>query len=225
MSIYICRLLVIFLCVTFPLGLFAHNEYNFTFERLESEIPQNEIVRLLQDSDGFIWIGTTRGLYRYDGNTVRSYRTNNVGFQLLSNNYVTVLKEDSQKRIYIGTSKGLNIYDKQTGRMVQSNVTGIREKYISDVVETSDHQIWVGTDKGLYAYDVTADTCKHLLPSTIKGMCVDNRGDVWVGSWSKGLQRYDVATGKWFTYPKLNSQNSAHVVFQDSRHLIWVGSF
>ena len=121
-SIYVSRLLVIFLLVLLPFGSFARDDYNFTFERLESEIPQNEIVRLLQDSDGFIWIGTTRGLYRYDGNSVRSYRTNNVGFQLLSNNYVTVLKEDSHKRIYIGTSKGLNIYDKQTGRMVQSNV-------------------------------------------------------------------------------------------------------
>ena len=39
------------------------------------------------------------------------------------------------------------------------------------------------------------------------------------------MYRYEKKTGKYFRYPRLNEQNSAHYVFQDSQKNIWVGTW
>lgn len=38
-------------------------------------MPSDNIYQLLEDTDGFIWIGTNRGLVRYDGHTFRTFTT------------------------------------------------------------------------------------------------------------------------------------------------------
>ena len=88
---------------------------NFHFEQIPtlSALPNNEILTLLQDSDGFIWIATKGGLYKYDGYNIKEYRSNLYNPELLSDNWVSALAEDNNKRLYIGTKDGLNILDKQ----------------------------------------------------------------------------------------------------------------
>ena len=218
-------LFIILLLIFFPILTKASTDYNITIDNLKNELPNYEVVRLLQDSNGFIWIGTTRGLYRYDGNTVKAFKTTNTGFQLLTNNYITALKEDSRGHIFVGTNKGLNILNKLTGKKIQSKVKIFEEIYISDIVEMNDHKIWIGANSGLYEYDLTTDSCTRLLSLTVKGLLLDSKGDVWVGTWSQGLQRFDKTLKKWITYPQMNAKNSAHVIFEDSHHRIWIGSF
>ena len=60
--------------------------------------------------------------------------------------------------------------------------------------------------------------------TTVKSLFEDDRGDIWIGTWSQGLFRYEKRTGKYWKYPQMNSGNSAHVVFQDSHKNIWVGT-
>ena len=61
--------------------------------------------------------------------------------------------------------------------------------------------------------------------TTVKSLFEDDRGDIWIGTWSQGLFRYEKRTGKYRKYPQMNSGNSAHVVFQDSHKNIWVGTW
>ena len=37
------------------------------------ELPSNEMTELYQDEDGFVWIGTTNGLSRYDGYRLQTF--------------------------------------------------------------------------------------------------------------------------------------------------------
>lgn len=53
----------------------------------------------------------------------------------------------------------------------------------------------------------------------------DSRGNVWIGTWDRGLYRHDPSSDKYYTYPNINSRQSAHVIFEDSKHRIWVGSW
>ena len=39
------------------------------------ELPSNEMTELYQDEDGFVWIGTTNGLSRYDGYRLQTFQT------------------------------------------------------------------------------------------------------------------------------------------------------
>ena len=61
--------------------------------------------------------------------------------------------------------------------------------------------------------------------ASIKSLCQDSDGDLWIGTWSDGLFRYDIANNQFYAYPKFNKRHSAHVIYEDSYKNIWVGAW
>lgn len=220
-------ILFIFAIIVSWQNVYPEESPNFQFEKVShlENLPNNEILNLYQDSDGFIWLATTGGLYQFDGYDLTEYRSNIYNFNLLTHNRITCLKEDGQKNLYIGTNEGLNILNKKTGRITKSRNPCFDKNYIASIIITPEKEIWVGTNTGLYKYQSEKDSCTRILYETIKGMLVDSKKDIWVGTWSKGLFRYSSKEKKWIKYPQMNEYNSAHVIFEDSQNRIWVGSF
>lgn len=218
--------------ITFGQLIHSKESSNFRFEQMPllENLPNNEILNLYQDSDGFIWIATTGGLYRYDGYEVKEYRSNILTPHLLTNNRITCLKEGSNKRLYIGTNKGINILDKRTGVITKSTAPDLVNNYIASIIVNANNQIWISTNNGLYIYHPDNDSCtkqkdENLKSGSFKGLLVDSRGDIWIGTWDSGLFRYSEKEKRFYRYPKMNEQNSAHVIFEDSQNRIWIGSF
>lgn len=118
------RILILFILtiIIFRQNIYSEEAQNFQFEKVShlDNLPNNEILSLYQDSDGFIWLATTGGLYQFDGYDLTEYRSNVYNFNLLTHNRITCLKEDEQKNLYIGTNEGLNILNKKTGHIIKS---------------------------------------------------------------------------------------------------------
>lgn len=74
-------------------------------------LSQGFITGLIQDSRGFIWVGTFDGLNRYDGYTVRRFVTNPFDPWSLPTSYITDLYEDERQLIWVGTHHGLSVFD------------------------------------------------------------------------------------------------------------------
>lgn len=66
-------------------------------------LPNNEVLKLFHDSDGFVWIATSGGLYCTDGYELKEYRSNIYRKELISDNNVRCMAEDDDKHLYIGT--------------------------------------------------------------------------------------------------------------------------
>ena len=205
---------------------------NFHFEQIPtlSALPNNEILTLLQDSDGFIWIATKGGLYKYDGYNIKEYRSNLYNPELLSDNWVSALAEDNNKRLYIGTKDGLNILDKQNGNIRQNKDPLFKHNYIACILPVSDSEIWTATNRGLIIYNPSTNKSAKteygpLRNGAIKGMLKDSRGDIWVGTWDKGLFHYSSTRQRWTKYPQFTPSNSIHVLFEDSLGRLWAGTF
>src|SRR4051812_13256772 len=79
------------------------------FKRLGSlEADELSILALMQDRQGFIWIGThTGGLYRYNGYQSVKFTHDPNDLRSLPNDRVSTLFEDLQGRIWVGTQDGL----------------------------------------------------------------------------------------------------------------------
>ena len=144
------------------------------------------------------------------------------------------MAEDAQHRLWIGTYSGLNVLDKQTGQIRKIDDSEINGIGISKILVTSDNRILFATEGGLLEYledsnrflAFNQDNTDGVFPkTTVKSLFEDDRGDIWIGTWSQGLFRYEKRTGKYWKYPQMNSGNSAHVVFQDSHKNIWVGTW
>jgi ligand-binding sensor domain-containing protein len=170
------------------------------FDRLTSEktltvkgLSQNSVYCLIQDAQGFIWIGTWDGLNKYDGYDFIIYNTENG----LSNPTVNTLCEDNEKNIWIGTDNGLNLLDRRAGSIRQfhnepGNTNCISNDFINHVYQDKQGLLWISTSFGLNCLDKSqmiykfynffernADTT---LSNFISRVIEDQAGRIWIGT-------------------------------------------
>ncbi|PCK03703.1 MAG: hypothetical protein COA42_19990, partial [Alteromonadaceae bacterium] len=86
---------------------FSHLEHR----QVDSIGPQ---VISIQDRQGFMWFGGERGLARYDGYRLRTYRSVVGDSSSLSSNMVFDLFVDSLGQLWVGTGNGVNRYNAST---------------------------------------------------------------------------------------------------------------
>lgn len=143
------------------------NAVNFQSLTVKDGISNNYITKILQDSRGYIWIGTADGLNRYDGSGVRTYNYSYENEKSLNSTYITALAEDSNGNMWVGTGGGLSIINMKT-----NEVTRIENNYNSDysistyhvtaIFKDNNDTMWVGTSNGLNVYDEqTGKFIKH----------------------------------------------------------------
>lgn len=73
-------------------------------------ISNHEIQTFAQDAQGYIWMGTARGLNRYNGTSYTTFYAGSGDFDLHSNNILS-LYQDSDGRLWTGTECGLGYYE------------------------------------------------------------------------------------------------------------------
>lgn len=226
------------LAVTISTGTRAEKSiiYDLKFERpiAVRGHSSNEVSQVFQDKDGMIWLATRYGFYSYDGYEIESYKSNLYTPGLLTNNSVLCMADDNNHNLYVGTERGLNILNKKTGEIRKVVIPNISNNVVSCLLVTRDNKVFVGTDSGLCFYDQKVDsflvyentrTNSALTTTAIKSLIEDSQGDIWIGTWDKGLVRYVPKTGRFYAYPRMNDQNSAHVIYEDRSRNIWVGSW
>ena|SRR5205814_4343396 len=88
--------------------------YSFFHHSPSTGLASNEVIRVVQDESGFIWIGTNNGLQRYDGTrylTFRSARDKNDQTSI-PNNIITQLLFDKKNNLWLMTGDGsVGIFD------------------------------------------------------------------------------------------------------------------
>jgi signal transduction histidine kinase/DNA-binding response OmpR family regulator/ligand-binding sensor domain-containing protein len=76
---------------------------------ISNGLAHNGVTAILEDSKGYIWIGTYDGLNRYDGYDFSVFK-NSVDKEVLVNNRIRTLAEDKKGNLWIGTDEGISIY-------------------------------------------------------------------------------------------------------------------
>ena len=127
---------------------------------LELGLSQNSINCILQDRDGFLWIGTWSGLIRYDGYSSIVYHSD-IKADKLKSDKITAIHEDQKGNLWIGTQMaGLFRFDKNTQKFLQYNHNPSDSSSLSDnnvwcIREDENGNLWVGTENGLNVFDST----------------------------------------------------------------------
>lgn len=130
----------------------GHAQFNIRFDYLtiEDDLSSGSIRAIVQDSTGFIWIGTTDGLNRYDGLSFRVFNQIPGDTNSLSNNFIYRLLVDRKGRLWAGTLDGLNFYDHKTERFLKIDLNRTapdapRKLEIFYIAADYDNNIWVAT--------------------------------------------------------------------------------
>lgn len=123
----------------------------FIFDHLgvEDGLSETNVKKIIEDKNGFLWIGTQSGLNRYDGYEFKVYHKIPGDTTSLVHNNITDLFIDSKNRFWVGTSEGLNIYNE---KKQQFKHLDIKDYNILTITECSKNIIWIGTSGGLYKF-------------------------------------------------------------------------
>ncbi len=175
---------------------------------------------ITQDHKGFLWVGTTDGLGRYDGKKVLEFRNIPGDTTSISNNYIRVMHTDSKGNIWVGTKRGLNCFDPGSGQFIRyfqmSEDNFDVENNILSIMEDRHGYIWFGTYNGLFRLNPKTQITDQLLPDvenpnsildkTIFKVFEDSKGRLWVGSY-EGLSVYDNRNDNNFSFQNFQSND------------------
>lgn len=147
--------LLLFASLSYQL-LTAQLPDSLRFKRLgmEDGLPDAHITGIVQDVDGFLWIGTTNGLSRYDGTEFRNFFYDRHKNTLPGNNITNIVTYDSS-HLVIATTTGLTLLNIHTLQfknfLVNSRpVMFSRDNSFRHIVIDSFRNIWAGTRTALY---------------------------------------------------------------------------
>lgn len=202
----------------------SDNSHALTWHNVDVDGRRSAVFCIYPDSRGIVWVGTSRGLYLYDGSTSRR-----VGGKALSGSQIYAIVEYAD-RLYIGTNHGLKVYDCGSGKTeepVSGDVGEVR------CMSRKDSHLFVGGLNGVYCMDLRSGEMKNIssgLPhSSVYSLLIDSRGVIYAGTYA-GLARYDAYASRFYKVDSpvfAKSSKSAFVncmVESKDGHTIYVGT-
>jgi signal transduction histidine kinase/sugar lactone lactonase YvrE len=141
---------------------------------------------LCQDREGFLWVGTQNGLYRYDGYRFLEFTTKDG----LPSDSITSLHAGSDGTLWVGTVKGL-AWRLGVRFMVPADSSLQRTTFIEGIASDDAGHTYVGTTQGLARATLSSDAGAlrlELLPGPagmknprITSIWPDPKGGIWFG--------------------------------------------
>ncbi|MCW4084636.1 ligand-binding sensor domain-containing protein [Segatella copri] len=150
---------------------------------LSEHISNQKVKSICEDRYGQIWIGTFRGLNKYDGNQYHQYYCVDDSLGLPDNN-ITHIYRDSHNRLWVATVNGVCLYQ-ANGNFKRVSINGTN-KNIEKILEDKEGRIFFFTMTDLYQYDENTNTAiiklsKMLEKNSYHISCHIDRKDVmWI---------------------------------------------
>lgn len=181
-------------------------------------LPSSKVSALAQDRDGYMWIGTSDGLARFDGERFAVWQHAPERADSLPSNAIQSLLVDSRNRLWVGTAGGgLAVLDAQRDAFERPSFDaqpggGVRDVWA--IAETPDGAIWYGGfDSGLFRLQPDSGEIRRFLADAARtdalpsddvlSLAVDASGALWVGT-AEGLARRD--DSGFVTQPELDGR-------------------
>ncbi|NQD35507.1 response regulator [Permianibacter sp. IMCC34836] len=212
------------------------------FRHLDSRagLPQNSVTSIVQDHDGYVWLGTFDGLQRYDGYQFQSYRNDPRAPNTLTDNMVLALAEDSHGELWIGTQNGLNRFSadrQQLTRFVPSDAPGaISHRRINTLFRDRQDRLWIGTPRGIDVYRREQNDFLHYqhnpldrdsIPAGFVNAFAESAdGRIWIGAAT--LARLNPVDDSLEQFPLTSKSGTVPqqitALWSDADNGVWVGT-
>ena len=190
-------------------------------------LPSNTVKSVTQTPDGFLWIGTKRGLVRFDGMKfviVRFAKKEEIYSQEIRNLFV-----DREGTLWIGSAGGLTSYQYQTGQFKTfTKDDGITGDGIRRIKDDMRGNTWISftasyvnrfSNGEFFAYDAT----NGLIGKKINAILEDHQGNLLFGTRENGIFTYK--DGTFFKYPVPVLDDVLIItMYEDRKGELWIGT-
>lgn len=200
-------------------------QYMQTVWTTNQGLPSDDLMDLVQDADGFIWIGSYEGLIRFDGVEFRVLsKYTHRGFDSTS---ARILYRDIRNVLWIGTNgEGLAKYAKGQFTMYTTR-NGLPDNSIRRIFMDKGGSLWVGTTGGLARLNPESDRFESLdqfSNSMIEMIFQDSNGSIWIGPGEGGI--FQLQNNR-FSIPASLKSMSGFVLLsmiEDKNGALWLGT-
>ncbi len=203
---------------------------SFTFEKIQTPGVSNT---LLEDRDGFIWVGTDMGLWLYNGYEFKSFT------HIIPERIDAGMYQDHDGYIWIGTGNGLIKFDPLSGERTtyrhDDNISGSISNHVFQYkkytfCEDLSGRLWIATDNGLNLFNkedesFTAYTSANsgMIDNFITAIIPSRDGLIWVATF-RGLQKFDPVNKEVLHYYP-GAPFNMYALCEDCQGDLWIGSY
>ncbi|HEX4769354.1 MAG TPA: two-component regulator propeller domain-containing protein [Bryobacteraceae bacterium] len=221
------------------------HDIRFTRLSVNGKSLESRIENIVQDNYGFLWFGTSDGLYKYDGYTLKQYRHERGNPNSVGGDYILALHKDQDGTLWIGSwYDGLDRLDPNRDtfthyRHQAGNPGSLSSDEVTCIYRDRSGQLWIGTRGGLDRLNPADGSFIHyrhdpqnagtLSNDTVNRVYEDREGNLWVGT-SSGLNKLDRSTGRFAQFlrdpanPGSICNNYVNFILEDHLGVLWLAS-
>jgi ligand-binding sensor domain-containing protein/signal transduction histidine kinase len=162
----------------------------FTVESWSNEegLPQSSVISVIQTRDGYLWLGTLRGLVRFDGNRFTIF--NEFNTPGLNSDQIVFLFEDSRTNLWVGTdTAGVAVLKDGRARSINLGPVG-HESRLTSAGEDTNGAVWLYTaDARLARWQNDKVEMLNLFqaPAISRMLAIEPAGSIWISEYEASV--------------------------------------
>ena len=201
-------------------------DWSYTSQSFQSpnRLPGESVQSFAQTPDGFLWVGTSEGLLRFDGASYVRFSHENT--PAMREDSVFCLLAARNGRLWIGTDGGGLIEMHDGVFRLYTAADGLTDVFIRALYEDHAGSIWIATDSGLFRESngkvERIDNRPGMPAGAFHGLYQDREGRIWAGA----AQLYAITNAGPIPYTLGGEDNQHRVksVIETYDRSIWVGT-
>ncbi|MEO6613865.1 MAG: two-component regulator propeller domain-containing protein [Chitinophagaceae bacterium] len=212
--------------------------YNFRHLTTSNGLSDGLVRAVSQDQYGFTWFGTSYGLNRFDGISVKTFFSKPGDKASLPNNYIQSLYADKKRGLWVGTYTGLCRYDYSSNQFVTYSSTknvqvlAIKADKRGDIWLATTDGLWITDQKNnsIHKYTRGGDSAFIKLFNSIIYQVTETPDGKWYFATNSGIKMFNPGTLDYDEIrhdPSDSTSLSGDIIFTiaaDKRGYLWAGS-
>jgi ligand-binding sensor domain-containing protein/two-component sensor histidine kinase len=187
-------------------------------------LPEDFAQALARTADGYLWIGTSGGLVRFDG--VRFTVFNRENQAALQDDSIYSLLVARDGALWVGTEGGGMVRYQRGVFRAFGAAEGLANGFVRVIFEDRGGTLWVGTDGGLFRMQrgrlVRVDGRDGIPQIMVHSICEDGRGNLLFGG--LGMLVLGPAGTRYYSSNESAADNSVRTIGRTSDGVIWIGT-
>ena len=194
-------------------------QYHHDAWRIEQGLPQDTVEAITQTADGYLWVGTQRGLARFDG----------VGFTLFArgnpsafrSGAIDSLLPDPGGGLWITTDGGGLVHHRD-GRFEAVEPSRLPAR-LRSLLRDPDGTLWIGTNQAGLLRLGDGSSLRELAGQTVAALHRGRDGSLWIGTGS-GLVVFQAGRVRRFTSRDGLPDDRVNELLETSDGRLWIGT-
>ncbi|MDR1091299.1 MAG: hybrid sensor histidine kinase/response regulator, partial [Prevotella sp.] len=208
----------------------------YTNDKSKNSPAFDNIKSIVVDKGRNLWIALFNGgLDYYNTKSGRFYNfKQTTGSNSLLYNSLRKIVLESDSGLWIAYQRKkveISFYSFKTKQFYHHSPEGENTQYIFDMLRGRENQLWVLSNENLYLMDIKTNIIRKInRPDSVflnfSTFCLDNSGNLWIGTIKNGLVKYDVNADKFILFDKILNYNvsSIYSINYDGEDNLWMGT-